>query len=113
MATSSTVLTPAVGRWAFVIGMVIAVLVGLATDIPGAAAVIFILGLLVGLLNVPEKESTGFLVAVIALLALGVAGLELGRFTPLFSVILTQFISFVSAAALVVAIKQVLTYAKD
>lgn len=113
MATSSTVLTPAVGRWAFVIGMVIAVLVGLGTNIPGAAAVIFILGLLVGLLNVPEKESTGFLVAVIAFLALGVAGLQIGALTPFVSDILTQFISFVSAAALVVAVKQTLTYAKD
>ncbi len=110
---STTILTPAVGRWSFIIGLILAVLVGLATDIPGAAAIIFILGLLVGLLNVPEKESTGFLVAVIALLTLGVAGLQLGTFTPLVSNILVQFIAFVSAAALVVAVKQALTYAKD
>ena len=110
---ATTVLTPAVGRWAFIVGMLIAVLVGLATDIPGAAAIIFILGLLVGLLNVPEKESMPFLVAVIALLTLGVAGLEIGVLTPLVSNIITQFVAFVSAAALVVAVKQALTYAKD
>ncbi|TSC73074.1 MAG: hypothetical protein G01um101438_97 [Parcubacteria group bacterium Gr01-1014_38] len=110
---ATTVLTPAVGRWAFIVGLLIAVLVGLATDIPGAAAIIFILGLLVGLLNVPEKESMPFLVAVIALLTLGVAGLEIGVLTPLVSNILTQFVAFVSAAALVVAVKQTLTYARD
>lgn len=110
---ATTLLTPAVGRWAFLIGMLISVLVGLATEIPGAAAIIFLLGLLVGLLNVPEKESTPFLVAVIALLILGVAGLQLGVLTLLISNILTQFISFVSAAALVVAIKQTLTFAKS
>ena len=110
---ATTVLTPAIGRWAFIVGLLIAVLVGLATEIPGAAAIIFIFGLIVGLLNVPEKESTSFLVAVIALLTFGVAGLELGALTPLVSNILTQFVSFVSAAALVVSIKQALTYAKD
>lgn len=111
MATD--IFTPAVGRWSFVVGMIVAVLVGLAVQVPGAGPILFILGLLVGLLNVPERESTPFLIAVIALLAIGVAGLQLADLTEIISDILTQFISFVSAAGLVVAIKQALTYAKN
>ncbi len=110
---ADNIFTPAVGRWAFVIGLLIAVLVGMAIRVPGSGPVLFILGLLVGLLNVPEKESTPFLVAVIALLAIGVAGLQLTDLTALVSDVLTQFIAFVSAAGLVVAIKQVLTYARS
>lgn len=105
-------LTPATGRWSFVVGLLVAVLVGLAADIPGAAVLIFVLGLLVGILNIGERESLAFLVAVIALLTIGVAGLQLGQLTPLVESILKQFVSFVSAAALVVAIKQILSYAK-
>ena len=107
-----TIFTPAVGRWSFIVGMLVAVLVGLAINVPGSGPVLFILGLLVGLLNVPEKESTAFLVSVIALLGIGVAGLQLADLTTLVANILAQFVSFVSAAGLVVAIKQALTYAK-
>lgn len=110
---ADNIFTPAVGRWAFVVGLIIAVLVGMAIKVPGSGSILFILGLLVGLLNVPEKESTPFLVAVIALLAIGVAGLQLADLTNLVSDILTQFVAFVSAAGLVVAIKQALTYAKS
>ncbi len=108
------VLTPAVGRWAFVIGVAIAFLVGLAPigTIPLAGAMLFILGLLVGLLNITERDSTPFLVAVIALLVIGVAGLQVGALTPIISDVLTQFVAFVSAAGLVVAIKQTLAYAR-
>lgn len=105
-------LTPATGRWSFVVGLLVAVLVGLAADIPGAAVLIFVLGLLVGILNIGERESLAFLVAVIALLTIGVAGLQLGGLTSVVASILKQFVSFVSAAALVVAIKQILSYAK-
>lgn len=109
---ADNIFTPAVGRWAFVIGLIIAVLVGLAVDVPGSGPVLFLLGLLVGLLNVPERESTPFLVATLALLIIGVAGLQLADLTDIVASILREFISFVSAAALVVAIKQVLTYAR-
>ena len=110
---STAILTPEVGRWAFVIGILIAILVGLSVNIPGVAGILFLLGLLVGLLNIGERETTPFLIAVLALLTIGVAGLQLGSLTDTIQAILTQFTAFVSAAALVVALKQVLTYAKS
>jgi len=89
----------------------LAVVAGFAV-IPALSAVLFVLGLIVGFLNIKEKESTSFLVAVIALLLIGVAGLQLGRLTPVVVSILNNFIAFLAAAGLVVALKQVLAIVK-
>lgn len=100
-----------IGHWAFIIGLILAVLAGFAA-FPSLPVILFVLGLIVGFLNVGEKESTSFLVAVIALLLIGVAGLQFGKLTGSFASILQNFIAFISAAGLVVAIKQVLAVAK-
>lgn len=100
-----------VGHWTLIIGMILAVIAGF-TVIPSLPVILFVLGLIVGLLNIRERESTPFLVAVIALLLIGVAGLQLGRLTPVIASILNNFIAFMAAAGLVVAIKQVLAVAK-
>lgn len=100
-----------VGRWAFIVGIVLALLAGF-TEIPSLGVILFILGLIVGLLNIKEEESTSFLVSVIALLIIGVAGSQLGTLTETFESILTNFIAFVSAAGLIVSIKQILAVTK-
>ena len=96
-----------IGRWAFLGGLLLAILAGF-TAVPYLAVLLFVLGLIVGLLNIKEKESTRFLVAVITLLVIGVASLEFGKLNPVIAPILNSFIAFVAAAGLVVAIKQVL-----
>lgn len=103
-----------VGHWAFVLGVLLALLAGFggADLVPQFSVVLFVLGLIVGFLNVTEKESTSFLVAVVALLLIGVSGLQLGTLNDLVSAIVQNLIAFVSAAGLVVALKQVLTFAK-
>lgn len=100
-----------IGRWSLTLGMILAVLAGF-TEIPSLPVILFVLGLLVGFLNVTEKESTPFLVAVIALLLIGVAGLQLGKVTPIIVSILNNFIAFLAAAGLVVALKQILVVVK-
>ena len=100
-----------IGHWALIVGIGLAIIAGFAV-IPALPIVLFVLGLIVGLLNVKEKESTPFLVAAIALLLIGVAGLQLGGLTPIIASILNNFIAFMAAAALVVAIKQILAVAK-
>lgn len=101
-----------VGRWAFLVGLALSVLAGLGGAVPSLLTVLFVLGLVVGFLNITEKESTAFLVAVVALLVIGVAGLQLGGLTKVVVGILNNVISFVSAAALIVAIKEVLIIAR-
>jgi len=101
-----------IGRWAFLLGVIISLLAGFGGQIPALMIILFVLGLVVGFLNITEKESTPFLIAVLALLVIGLAGLQFGRFTPVIVAILQNLIAFVSAAALVVALKQVLSIAK-
>ena len=101
-----------IGKWAFIIGLVIAVVAGFVTGYGTTlAAALFVLGLIVGLLNVSEKNSIKFLVATIALLTGGIASLSaisiLGVTIDYVTTILSGFIAFVSAAALVVAVKAV------
>ena len=96
-----------IGHWAFIVGLILAV-ISPFVNIPFTATILFILGLIVGFLNIQERESTGFLVAVIALLAVGVSGLQLGALTAAVAAILEGLIALVSPAALIVGIKQVL-----
>jgi hypothetical protein len=103
-----------VGKWAFIIGIVVAILAAFVTAVAPATVllVLFILGLIVGLLNIDKKNTTEFLVAVIALLAVGSLGaISIGQLaTPVgyLQEILGNFIAFVAAAALVVSIKAVI-----
>lgn len=96
-----------IGHWAFLGGIVLAILAGFV-DIPYLTVVLFVLGLIVGFLNIKDKESPRFLIAVITLLLVGVVSQEFGKLTPVITPILNSFIAFVSAVGLVVAIKQVL-----
>jgi len=105
-------MAPLIGRWALIIGIILAILAGF-TEIPSLAFILCVLGLVVGFLNIGEKESTSFLIAVIALLVIGLSGLQVGeKLTPTLVSILSNFIAFISAAGLVVALKQALEVVK-
>jgi CHASE2 domain-containing sensor protein len=97
---------PRLGHWAFLGGIVLAILAGFIA-VPNLAVFLFVLGLIVGFLNINKKESTTFLVAVITLLLAGAASLEFGKLMPVITPVLNSFIAFVSAAGLIVALKQV------
>jgi len=101
-----------VGKWTFTIGILLAVLAGFI-DWAAIPVILIVLGLIVGFLNIDEKEAERFLVAAIALLIIGTASISSlftsGRFAGQTQLILNNFISFVSASALVVALKTVVT----
>jgi hypothetical protein len=102
-----------IGKWAFIAGLVIAILAGFITTIPATTVLLtlFVLGLVVGFLNIDKKNTTEFLVATIALLAVGSLGaLSIGQLiAPVgyLQAILNNFTVFVAAAALVVSLKAV------
>jgi hypothetical protein len=105
-----------VGKWAFIAGMVVAVLAGLLV-VPYTALVLFVLGLVVGFLNVTVKETEKFLMAAIALIVLGVASIQtlsvLGVVvSDIINAVLANFIAFVGASALVVSVKAVIEIGK-
>ena len=100
------------GNWAFIIGVVLAIVLGLFGTYIGYVTEItylmIILGLIVGFFNIGHKDAVNFLIAAIALLAVGAAGLELlPVIGPYIGGILTQIAVFVAPAAVLVALKAV------
>lgn len=105
-----------VGKWAFIIGLVLVLLTGLIA-VPMAALVLFVLGLIVGFLNIRAKETEKFLLATIALMLLGIGSIEtltiLGTtISTALNTILASLTAFAGASALVVAVKAVLEIGK-
>jgi len=93
------------GWWAFAVGLILAVIFGYSGNV-GLSWLLVLLGLVVGFLNITEKEATTFLVASIALMsATGAANLTV-LWGPLGG-ILGGVITFIAPAAVVVAIKAV------
>ena len=98
------------GKWAFVVGVLVSILSGfIVWDV--TTIVLIALGLVVGFLNISQKEAEKFLIAAISLLIIGTASFSailLNGSAGTTQAILNNFVSFVSAAALVVALKTVL-----
>jgi hypothetical protein len=102
-----------IGEWAFLACVVIAILAGIA--IPADAAVVaalVVLGIIVGLLNISEKETTAFLIAAIALMVAGTAGFSsletvVAGLGNMVTAILSYRGVFVAPAAVIVALKAV------
>ena len=104
-----------IGRWAFIIAVVLAVLAGVVASLQTMAAVpwiLVILGLVVGLLNITEKESTGFLVATVALL-LSSATLGPLLTSQYVKSVLGNIVLVAGPAAFIVAIKHLYAAAQD
>lgn len=65
-------MTHKIGFWAFIIGLIIAIIGGLiSAQNTAVVVVLIILGLIIGLLNITGKEIMLFLVATIALIVTG------------------------------------------
>ena len=124
-----------IGSWAFVIGFFLALILGIAlTVVPFlgiavesgivnvAALILVILGLVVGFLNIHDKHVTDFLIAVIAVSAVGgitsitVQGLDVGILSvigALIANIVGLIVALVAPAGLIVGLKQILALAKE
>jgi|SRR3989338_1050201 len=101
-----------IGNWAFIIGVLLAIIAAFVT-IPYGAGILIILGLIVGLLNIVTKEIVPFLLATIALTTVGAAGLAaIPTAGTYIAGMLQNIFAFVAPAALVVALKAVYSLAK-
>jgi hypothetical protein len=95
-----------IGKWAFIAGLVIAVLAGLFFQPDWAVWVLAILGLIVGFLNVTAEETRGFLLASIALTLSATALDTLPVIGEALSLTLPYVAAFVAGAMIVVALKE-------
>jgi hypothetical protein len=109
------------GEYAYYLALIVAVLAGIAATANATnywvSVLLVVLGIIVGFLNISEKESGTFLMATIALLVAGFLGTT-GAFTPLnaqylsgvplgelITNILKNIAVFVAPAAVILAIK--------
>jgi hydrogenase/urease accessory protein HupE len=101
------------GSWAFIAGVILAIILGLfGSAMTGfqtwIAYLLIIIGLIVGFANIKQKETHLFLVAAVALLLVGSAGLQtiptIGSYIDL---ILKNIVAFVAPATLIIALKAI------
>jgi hypothetical protein len=114
--------TQQIGSYAFIVGVVIAIIAGVgATGFLGTAAawvplLLVILGLIVGLLNITDKETEKFLISAVALIVVGTTASGLTVIPSVgvyFAGIVQQIAVFVAPAALIVALKAVYNLARS
>jgi uncharacterized membrane protein YdbT with pleckstrin-like domain len=101
-----------VGKWAFIIGLVVAVLAGILFQPGWAIWVLAILGVIVGLLNVTAEETRGFLLASIALTISATALNTLPIVGTTLSYVLPFVVAFVAGGMIVVALKELFQTAR-
>ncbi|MFQ6068504.1 MAG: hypothetical protein ACE5KD_03065 [Candidatus Bathyarchaeia archaeon] len=129
-----------IAKWAYTIFLVIAIIAGLAIgvmafnarpdgfDDPGVAdangwviLIMLVLGIILGLTSITTKEVTPFLIATIALMVAGAAGvwsplqkIEVLEVLYYIAQAITNYIAaFAAPAAVIIAIKSVLAMAKE
>jgi len=107
-----------IGGWAFIVGLVLAIVIALlGVQQNWAIYVLAILGLIVGLMNVSDKEVLKFLVAAIAFITTFTALSKVFAPIPLIGGFLESFfgllVVFVAPATAVVAISALLSITKD
>ena len=95
-----------IGKWSFIIGLVIAVLAGLFYQPEWAIWVLAILGVIVGVINITAEKTGSFLLASIALTLSATALNTLPVFGTAFSYVLPFVVAFVAGATIVVALKE-------
>ena len=104
------------GKWAFIIGVVLAILAGFF-NIPNLAILMVVLGLIVGFLNIEKSEVQLFLISVTALLIIGISSLSAldifgFEISSWLTTVIGNFIAFVGSAGVVVALKAVYQLSK-
>jgi hypothetical protein len=104
--------TARIGKWAFILGLVVAVIAGLFYQPAWAIWVLAILGVIVGLLNVTAEDTRGFLLAAIALTLSATALNTIPLIGTAFSLILPFVVAFVAGATIVVAFKELFQTAR-
>lgn len=110
------------GVWAFIIGIVLALIGGIIVSLlnAGAAAItaiLIVLGLIVGFLNVTDKETKDYLLAAVSLILVTYFGGQTLQLVPVIgnylSSVFGAIMTFVIPATIIVALKAIYNLAQD
>jgi ATP synthase protein I len=102
-----------IGKYAFIIGLVIAVAAAFLLQVTWVMWVLAVLGLVVGYLNVTKEETRSFLLAAIGLMLAATSVQVLPLVGDLITRIMSNLVVFIAPAVLVVALKSLFETAKD
>ena len=113
-----------IGNYSFIIGVIIAIVLGLAAPMLGEAtpwlfSLLIILGLVIGFLNVSGKETREFLLVAIALVVVAFAGGASGTLGDVLYIgvylkgVFDAVMAFVVPATVVVGLKDIWTIAQN
>lgn len=112
--------THEIGRWSFILGVLIAIVVGILSSQGESVmlvSLLIILGFIVGLLNVQLKETTEFLIAGVALVIVSqMAGSVVSSVPiigPFIQAILASILIFVLPATIMVAVRKIYALERD
>jgi ATP synthase protein I len=107
----------AIGAWAFLIGVILAVILGLFQANLGVVTwipvVLVLIGLVVGLLNVGVTDTSAFLLASVSLVIVTFMGSAVLSVIPQVSAILSALLVLFVPAAVIVALRAVFVIARD
>ena len=108
-----------IGSWAFLIGFIVAVTLGVfSSQIDGGTYklvlwTLIILGIVIGLLNITSKESSKFLIAGLVLVIVSYMGSGIITIIPMIGNILSSLLVLFVPTTIIVALKSVFEIAKD
>ncbi len=103
------------GSWAFLIGLILAVVLGIfqkAGLSSGMTYLLVVLGIIVGLLNIADDEVEPFLMSGVVLVIVGTLGQSVVQVVPIFDRILQALTLIFVPATIIVALKNVFGLAR-
>jgi hypothetical protein len=111
--------THLIGSWSFLVGIILAILLGLGFT--GAYQVqmlwaVFLVGVIVGLLNITHDEASAFLTSGTILVLVSFLGIQVGVFdgvAPSIAGILKSILTLFVPATIIVALRAVFVLARD
>lgn len=103
-----------IGGWAFLIGVIIAIIVGLI-GAPSSTmlTILIVIGILVGLFNIADKEVSAFLMSGVVLVIVGTLGGNAFGGLTIMTQILSALMAIFVPATIIVAVKNVLSLARN
>jgi len=119
MAKRSIVNTNKIGSWSFLVGLVLAVLLGLGYHGNYAEVMVwavFLIGVVVGILNITVTEVSKFLNSGTVLVLVSYLAIEVGVFhgvAPQIVGVLSSILTLFVPATIIVALRAVFSLARD
>jgi len=101
------------GKYAFIIGFILALLATFVQHQAWTFWVLALIGLVVGFLNITSEETNTFLLASIGLILSATALQTIPMVGEFATEMVANVLSFLGAAVLVVAIRAIISTAKD